>query len=139
SGVDPAHLASADTQGHAVPGEHNGVGLHVLGDLPGEEQVIHLGFGRLQLGDDAELGVGHQEVVGILDQPAAAYALDVERVAAVAQRHLKDADVLLGGEYGHGLRRIFRCQDHFHELLADCFCRGNVNGTVEGDDAAEGG
>src|SRR5690606_42014639 len=33
---------------------------------------------------------------------------------------------------------LFRSQQHFHELAADSFGRGRVNGAVEGDDSAEG-
>src|SRR5690606_20910712 len=103
----------------------------------GKAQIFNLGVGGLHFGDDAEVGVGHQEVVGVLHQPAAAHALHVERVAAVAQWHLQQSHVLLGGEYGHGLRGVFGRKHHFDELLADRFGGGDVDGAVEGNDAAE--
>src|SRR5574340_641876 len=50
--VHAAHLSCADAQGLAALAEHDGVGLHVLGDTPCEQQVLQLFGGRLRPGHD---------------------------------------------------------------------------------------
>src|SRR5690606_29192911 len=55
-GVDPAHLAGADADGHAVLAIDDGVGLDVLGHAPGEQHVAHFRLGGRALGDDLEVG-----------------------------------------------------------------------------------
>src|SRR5882757_2429328 len=45
AGIDAAHLSGADAYALPVARVNNGVGLNVLGDLPGEEQGTHF-FGR---------------------------------------------------------------------------------------------
>jgi hypothetical protein len=55
-GVDAAHLAGADADGHAVLAVHDGVRLDVLGHAPGEQQVAQLLLGGRALGDDLQVG-----------------------------------------------------------------------------------
>ena len=75
-----------------------------------------------------------------LQQHAAADALEVQRIAAGAQRHLEHAQVLLGGEQRARLGREAGRDQHLDELLvvADLARGGFVDRPVEGDDAAEG-
>src|SRR4051794_3083406 len=54
--LDPTHLARPDTDRHPVPGQHDGVALDALGDLPGEEQVSQLGRSRLHTRGDLIAG-----------------------------------------------------------------------------------
>src|SRR2546423_1232488 len=55
--VDPAHLAGADAEGHALAREHDGVGLDELRHAPGELEVRPLGIARRLLRHDLEIGV----------------------------------------------------------------------------------
>ena len=52
--VHPAHLARADSERHASPCIDDRIGLHVLADAPGEQQVLGLLFRRLPPGHDAQ-------------------------------------------------------------------------------------
>ena len=54
--VHAAHLARADAGGLAVARVQNGIRLHVLADLPREQQVAHLLLGRLALAHNLEVG-----------------------------------------------------------------------------------
>ena len=80
------------------------------------------------------------EHVRRLQQQAAADALHFEGVVVVRQRHVEDAQVLLGRQHFPGGRREGRGDQHFDEVLA--LVHGgddvDIDGAVEGDDAAEG-
>src|SRR5215210_2737381 len=56
-GVDPAHLARSDADRGLVSGEDYGVAPYHAGDVPGEDQVLHLPQRRTRLGDDPVLRV----------------------------------------------------------------------------------
>ncbi len=143
-GVHAAHLAGTDTDGLAALGIDDGIGLHVLGDLPGKDQVVDFRFGRRTPGDDLEVGVLDHAQVLVLHQQAAGHALEVPlRGAGVDGRQcaaFQHAHVLLGGgDLQRGLRDARR-NNHFHKLALDDGLRGlGVQLAVEGDDAAEGG
>src|SRR5690606_7420890 len=97
-GIDPAHLARADADGHAVLAIDDGVGLDVLGYAPGEQHVAHLGFRRCAPGHDLEVGDLDARLVGALHQQAAAHALVVEGAGGLAERAGEHTDVFLAGE-----------------------------------------
>src|SRR5690606_1313714 len=116
------------------------VRLDVFGDVPGEQQVLHLLVSRGLGGDDLQARGGQLMIVGRLHQPATADALDVEGVAAVAGRDLQHPYVLFGGEDFECFGIVGGRQQHFDELLrSDGLRGGDVNRAVEGNDAAESG
>ena len=115
--VDPTHLARADADRHAVLAIDNRVGLDKLGDPPGEEHVLHLGFGRLAFTDHLQLR--SQFDVEVLDQYTAVDLFHVE-----ASRRLRrpfsafeQANVLLARHHIHRSSGDLRRDDHFDELL----------------------
>src|SRR5687768_11259622 len=96
--VQPAHLPGADAQRGAAAGEHDGVGLHELGDAPGEEQIAHLRVGWLFPGGDLQVRLVQSLRIGALHQQAAADALVLMRLRIVGERHFQQAQVGLGGQ-----------------------------------------
>ena len=138
-GVEPAHLARADTDGGAVLHIDDGVGLDVLGDLPGELEVGHLGVGRRLLGHHLELDIVEPAIVAALHQHAAGQRLERDAgLLRIGQRAGdQQAEVLLGGD--DLLRRVAgrRRDDHFGEDLDDLDRRRLVDLLIERDDAAE--
>ena len=103
-GVHAAHLARADTDGLTVLGVDDGVGLHVLGDFPGEDQVVDFLFGRCALGHDFQvIGADHADIAA-LHQQATVDALVVPGSGAIGRPLAtgQQAHVGLGGDDGTG-------------------------------------
>src|ERR1700712_302553 len=138
--IDPAHLAGTDTDGLAVFRIDDGVGLDVLGDFPGEDQVVDFLLARCTFGHDFEVVGGDHADVAALYQKAAVDALVVpcrrtvgSPLAAGQQSHVGFA-----GDNGLRLGADAWGDDHFNELALDDGPGGlGVQFTVEGDDAAE--
>ncbi len=140
-GVDAAHLAGADTDGLAVLGVDDGVGLNELGHFPGEDQVVDLLLGRCALGDDLEVRLGDHADVTALDQQAAVDALVVPARTALGRplAAFEQADVGLAGDHIAGCLGNLGRDDHLDELTLDDGLGGfAIQLAVEGDDAAEG-
>ena len=77
-GVHAAHLARADPQDPVSAGQDDGVRLHVLGDLLGEEQGLELFVGGGQLRDPLQLRARSGAQVAILEQEAPDQLLDLD-------------------------------------------------------------
>ena len=119
--IHAAHLPGADAEGHAVAREHDGVGLHELGHVPGEQQVVQLGraSGCASL-TTLQVAARRRSHVGGLHQQAAADALHLEAVQRPSARvgHREHAHVLLAPR-APAARRVERRRDHhFDELLS---------------------
>src|SRR3989344_1473195 len=138
--VHTAHLASADTDGLTVLGVDDGVGLDVLGNFPGKDQVMDFLFGRRTLGHDLQvIGADHADVAA-LHQQATVDALVVPGSSAIGRPLAtgQQAHVGLGGDDGAGFFADARGNDHFDELTLDDGLGGlGVQFAVEGNDAAE--
>jgi len=76
-GVDAAHLASTDTDGHFVFRVDNGIGLDELADFPAEQQVIEFLGGWLPFGDNLQLFAGDDATVAFLNQQATIHAFQI--------------------------------------------------------------
>src|SRR5690554_4103376 len=140
--VNAAHLAGTDTDGAARPGVDDGVGFHVLGHFPGEQQVVQLFFGGLALGNHFHVFHSDHAQVTVLDQQAAGYALVVHGLGALAVEFAagQKAYVLLGSNNLDRFRRHARGDDHFHKLaIHDGLGGSGIQFPVKGDDAAKGG
>ena len=141
-GVDAAHLAGAHAHGLAVLGVDNSVGFDELGHFPGEDQVVHLGFGGGALGDHFQLAFGDHADVTVLHQQATVDALVVQAFCrrAVDLATHQYPYVFLGSGNGQCLIGGRRGDNHFHELTIDNgLGGGGIQLAVEGDDAAESG
>src|SRR5690554_31536 len=139
--VNAAHLACAHADGAAGFGVHDGIGFHVLGHFPGEQQVVQFLFGGLALGDYLHVFHGDHAQVTVLHQQAAGHALVVHGLGALAVELAagQQAHVLLGGDNLNRFRRHARGDDDFHELAVNDGLGGfGVQFPVEGDDAAKG-
>src|SRR5690554_4292400 len=138
--VNTAHLACAHTDGAARPGVDDGVGFHVLGHFPGEQQVVQLLFGRLALGDDFYVFHGHHTEIPVLHQQAAGHALVVHGLGALAVEFAagQKAYVLLGSNNLDRFWRHARGNNDFHKLaIHDGLGSRGVQFPVKGNDAAE--
>ena len=78
-GIDPAHLARTHTDGAIFAGVHDGIGFHVHGDVPGEQQVAQFLCIRDAFGNNLEIGQHQGVAVGILGEHAAGNALEIDR------------------------------------------------------------
>src|SRR5690554_149519 len=140
--VDAAHLSCAHTDGAARPGVDDGVGFHVLGYLPGEQQVVQLFFGGLALGHHFHVFHSDHAQVTVLDQQAAGYALVVHGLGALAVEFAagQKAYVLLGSNNLDRFRRHAQSNNDFHKLaIHDGLGGSGIQFPVKGDDAAKGG
>ena len=138
--VDAAHLARADTDGLTALGVDDGIGLHVLGYFPGEDQVVDLLLGRCALGHDFQVFATDHFDITALNQQAAVDAFEVPGRGAVFAPLAagQQAHVGFGRDDGAGFLAHGRGDDHFNELtLNNGLGRFGVQFAVEGDDAAE--
>src|SRR5207342_1507609 len=110
------HLSGADADAAMVARIDDGVGLDVLGDAPGEHQVLEFGRSRRAPGDDLQFVARDFADVAGLHQQARTDALDVEVVAAVAMRDLQYADVRLLPGVGERAVLVVGCDQHLDEL-----------------------
>ena len=139
--IQAAHLASAHTHGHAVLAKHDSVGFDVLGDLPGKQQVLQLGGGRLQFADYFQVTKAQLMVISGLHQEARADALDVDCIAASVlggQVNLQNPHIDFGLEHLQRFRREAGRHQHLHKLFGDFPRSALVQQAVQGNDAAEG-
>ena len=138
--VDAAHLAGADADRHVVPAEDDGVRLHVLDDLPGEQHVVHLPGCRRLLGYDLEVAGRDDTPVGVLHEQATGYLPEVQsRGGVFPGTRAEDPDVFLFRERFGRLFVDSGRHDDFDKLPVDDCLRGRrVERLVERDDAAEG-
>jgi hypothetical protein len=122
--VDAAHLAGAHAQRHAAAAEDDGVALHELGHLPGEQQVVQLRLVGRRLVTTRSSARATFFVSGVCSSRPPPTRLQVQRVGRVGagQRHLQQAHVLLGGEHGARLGREGRRDQHLDELLGRPIC-----------------
>src|SRR5690554_63121 len=138
--VNAAHLTCAHADGAAGLGVHDGIGFHVLGHFPGEQQVVQFLLGGLALGDDFHVFHGDHAQVTVLHQQATGHALVVHGLGALAVELTtgQQAYVLLGSDNLNRFRRHARGDDDFHELAVhNGLGSGRVQFPVKGDDAAE--
>ncbi|MPL60780.1 hypothetical protein SDC9_06342 [bioreactor metagenome] len=138
--VDAAHLAGADADGLAGLGIDDGVRLHMLGDLPGKEQVFQLFLRGGALGHHLQVVKGDVAVVLALHEEAARHlAIGGDLGFRVGQR--------AGDQQPHvlllchdRLRRLVDGggDDDLREDLGDRLGGFRVERLVQRDDAAEG-
>src|SRR5690606_22304073 len=104
--IDPAHLTCTDADRTTLPGIYDRVGLDELGDLPGEQHIVHFLFCRLTSGHCANVVFADDAKIAILNQQSTGDPLVVEcRLAHVDQFTTgQDANVRLAGE---GLEGVF--------------------------------
>ena len=67
-GIHPAHLAGADAEGLGGIGVDDGVGLHVLHDVPAEQEGFEFGRRGRTLGHDLEIGRRGDAEVALLQE-----------------------------------------------------------------------
>ena len=141
-GVDPAHLARPDPDGHAVPAVDDGVRLHELDDLPREEQIPHFRLVGRAPGHDLQIIPGDGAGIAVLHQQPAGDPLEVERgVRRGGERAtLQHPDVLLARERRERPGFDAGRDDDLDELAFDDRRGGlRIERAVERDDAAERG
>src|SRR5690554_462329 len=140
-GVDPAHLAGADTNGLAVFGVDNGVGLDVFGHFPGKDQIVQFGFGGGAVGDDLEVIGGNHANVAALHQQAAVDAFEIPARGALCRplAAFEQAHIGLAGDRFTGRSADYRGNYDLDKLALDDGAGGfAVKLAVEGDNAAKG-
>src|SRR5437660_9331450 len=95
-GVDPAHLAGADSDRRLTLGEENRVGFHGSHGGPREPQVVPFYPRWLALAGDRPLTFLRRaaEAVAVLRQEAPADPLEIEGLFWFGTRQLHDAQVL---------------------------------------------
>ena len=138
--IDPAHLAGADADGHAVSAEHDRIRFDELGDLPCECQVGELLLVRCTLRDDLEIIRFDRAGVRALYEQATRNLLELEsaRQDRCARAEFEHPNVFLGQQYLARVRIDRRSGNNLDELPLDYFsCRGVVQRPVEGNDAAK--
>ena len=78
--IQAAHLPRAHPHRHAVFAKHDRVGLDVLGNLPGKQQVLQLRWRGLDVGDYFQISQRQLMVVSRLHQHAGADTFHINRV-----------------------------------------------------------
>jgi len=141
--VHPAHLAGADAYGLAVGSVNQGIGLDILGDLPGKAQSAGLALRGRSLGHHLPLFDIFSII--ILEHHAPEDVLLVESPVKLffsGQKisYVQDSPVgLFLHEHPQRLGIVSRRQEHLHEAVANSLGRVHIHRPVESDHPAEGG
>ena len=126
--------------GHAVPAEHDGVGLDELGHAPGEQQILQLRVGRAWLRSRPSGPTPARcSASGVCTNrpPPTAFAGRSRCASAPAALRSTRTLVLAASSAARLTPRFGRDHD-LDELLHHRRGRRRVELAVEGDDAAEG-
>ena len=143
-GVDAVDLAAAEADEAAVPDQDDGVGLDVADDLEAEAELVKVVVGWLGLAGHAHFEIGAGGAVGGLDEVAAVDAPDVggfevEGWAGHGGGPAHDAEVFAAAEAAEGGRFVVGGDDDVVEVTAHGGDGFGGDGSVEAEDAAEGG
>ncbi len=119
--VDAAHLPGADADGDQILGHHDRVGLDVLRDAEGEEEIAPLLLGRVSTGRDRIASRSSSLDVLVLHEDAAEHALVVELagVGLASLLGLQDADVRLAFEHLERVGSYPGAKQHLDEELLE--------------------
>ena len=123
-----------------VLGDDDGVGLDGLDDFPSEQQVVHLGVGRLALRGERERGRILVNGIDALHEHAAVDGAQLDLRMGSGAAGLEHAQLLALGQALLGLLGIGRGDEHLHELLvlvSEVLHELQRDLAIAGDDAAE--
>ena len=116
--------------------QRNSVGLAVLHNLVGKQQVFHFRSGRFLFRHRLQIGFTLNTKVFLLHQHTVQQRTELHRAGLAFLADQYDTIFLLF-QYFQGIGIVGRGDDHFEENLVDFFCHFLVDSRVRDQDSAE--